>query len=341
MKKFLALVMAMMMVLAMGTAFAENDYSNKLDQPASFNKDYNVLGNTNAAAPAETFDFSFTYQGYKANATDDAWVTTVTGPAIDTVSATFANAVPYNADAEDGIEVTTSVPVTLDASKFPQVGIYKYEVSEADDGVAGITYNTNKLYLIVTILNGAESTTTANVQQYVAAVHYVTENGDKTGSLTNTYNAGQLEVKKTITGNLADMTKQFVFTITLTPKTGDIFADNQNVCSASDATVVKNENGSWTYTVSIGHDETVTFSNIPAGTTYTVSEAVDGYTCTAETYSDTDKVITTNETDTAYFTNNLGTTVDTGFGLDNAPYMMIMAMVLLAGVAMMMKRRAY
>lgn len=171
-------------------------------------------------------------------------------------------------------------------------------------------------------------------KHYVAALHYENEAGSKTDNdLTNEYDSGSLTVTKHVAGNMADMGKKFTFTITFNAGT----ADWEN------AIVVPGEN--WdaakrVYTVELGNGESVTFTNIPKGVTYTVEEADytgEGYTTTKVT-SDGFGTIEGGDNDTVDFTNTKTATVDTGIALDSLPYVLLLA-VACVGMAVVLTRK--
>jgi len=103
-----------------------------------------------------------------------------------------------------------------------------------------------------------------------------------------------------------------------------------------------------TVDITVKHGETVKFTNIPAGVSYTVVEndytegdknnSLEGYDEAEYAFSDAEKKIAADDKDTVGITNNKETTVDTGISLDNAPYMILMALVVIAGAALIVKR---
>ena len=98
--------------------------------------------------------------------------------------------------------------------------------------------------------------------------------------------------------------------------------------------------GEATARITLNHDETVTFTNIPYGVTYTVVE--DDYTgegYDAAKYSEFDGEINSAK-DEVTITNNKGAEIDTGITTDSMPCIVLMGIVVLAGVAMIAKRRA-
>lgn len=327
MKKFLALVMAMMMVLAMGTvAFAES-YE---DMPTvTVTKTYKET-NDGSTSPAETFSFT----ALTCTKVEDAGVGITAAnapvPTIGTVS--------YNAGDAGSANATKDITITLPT--YTNVGIYTYTFSEVAGNTAGVTYYGETITLVVTVIE-------QDGQIRVAAVHTEDEGEAKSDDFDNEYSAGTLAVKKIVTGTLGDRTKEFTVKVTFTAPEGKTVKEDityNDTQATSNVAVAAGEGwtGSKEVTITLKSDETITFTNIPYGVTYTVVE--DDYSAeeykTSYNFSDTAKKVDT-ASDNVEITNHKDGVIDTGILLDNAPYMMIMAMVVLAGVAMMMKRRAY
>lgn len=328
MKKIISLILALMLVLCMGVAaFAEDtgdaetpstpSYEEHLDKAPVVSKKYKV---NNGTAPAETFTFSFEGETYKNG--DGQIVSGATIPAIGNVTIDF-----------DAINVNLNKTVTasINANDY-NLGVYTYKVTEITPTTktTGVTYSTENLYLVLTILRDEQSG-----KYYVAAMHYQNATGtDKSTGFTNEYDSGSLTVSKTIAGNMADMNKKFAFTISFTAPEG---TEIKSTISSD------NTAGTWnglTYTVSLGNGESVTFGNIPAGTTYTVTEDAENYTSDGGVFSDATKTISADDTDTVAFTNTLTTEIDMGISTDSLPYIMLLGIVTMIGAAMLIKRRA-
>ena len=114
---------------------------------------------------------------------------------------------------------------------------------------------------------------------------------------------GRLTVSKTITGNAANTSKSFSFTVTAKDSSDNIIPNGVY----GDMTFT---NGTATFTLSNG--DSITASNLPGGTVCTVSEDAEGYSASVTNDSgtiisgdSTSRTIVAGETKTVAFTNTL------------------------------------
>ena len=192
MKKFVAILLTLMLVLGMTAAVAEpvttdNPYT---DMPTiTLTKTYN-LTNAGTISPAETFAFT---------------ALTCTDVADAGVGVTKENApVPTIGDVayaqgEAGSSTATK-EITITLPEYTAVGKYTYTFSEINKGTAGVTYRPDAIKLVVTVIE-------QNGKVRVAAVHTEKE-GAKSGNFENTgyarpgkyglYNILIMEEKQTI-----------------------------------------------------------------------------------------------------------------------------------------------
>lgn len=347
MKKIISLLLAMIMVFSLATVAAAEDGAQtpaaKLDVDATFTKTYNVE-NADTVSPLETFNFKFTPVSVTNSNTTPA-LTLEDMPAIGNSTIEFKSGEAGTA-AKD-------VSVALSEINWPGVGIYLYTVEEvapsektpAQKDTAGVTYDTTTQYLKVTVAydQGTDTYYTAFVSLNEPSAEGVTSN--KSNGFVNKYSAGSLEVGKTVTGNLGDTQKEFNVTVTFTAPANQIVNE---VITYTDGLEKKTIAAGWdttaTATITLKHDETVTFANIPYGVTYTVVEedytAADkgGYDRAEYDFSDDNKKIDGTK-DTVEITNNKATVVDTGIALDSAPYFLMLAVALFGMVALVSKKR--
>lgn len=332
MKKFLSIMLALVLVLSMGTvAFAAN-----VNQDASFSKTYKIT-NEGTSNPAETFTFKFTADRVE-NSTQ--------GIATDQMPAIVDSTVTFDAGIATVAGLEKTVDVALSNVKWPGVGVYYYTVKEVAGHTAGVTYDDAIAYLKVTVAydEGTDTYYTAFVTLNLADEDEDGKTDVKTGGFTNVYNAGNLAITKNVTGNMGDKNAYFAVKVTLTGEEGKNY---QNPYSVSGSTYERNPNsikiGEET-TFYLKHDETITIANLPYGVTYNVVEndyttnANGGYDAATYTYTDDSKTINS-ASDTVTITNNKGLSVDTGVIVDSLPYVLMLAVVCAGLFVLVSKKR--
>ena len=327
MKKFLAIFLTLMLILSMGiAAFADLTYTDA--ETVTITKEYNAT-NEGTTSPAETFNFTIE----KTSVSDAAsGVTVANMPLPEIGSVEYA--------AGDAGSENKSKDITVKLPDYSSVGIYTYTISETAGRTAGVDYYGEPIKLVVTVIQQGDG------KVRVAGVHTEGTGETKSDNFPNLYSAGSLKVSKTVTGNMGDRTKEFDVTVTFTAPTGkDVTSTINYVEDGISKTIGVNnwENGTATAVIKLKHDETITFTNIPYGVTYTVQESDytipenGGYSPASYTYSDETKKIDSAE-DTVGITNNKGVTVDTGITMDSLPYIMLIAFVAVIGAVMLIKR---
>ena len=353
MKKILAMVLAMMLVLSMSAAFAATvdttNWVSAADEKAiTLKKIYTVTGSTDSSLyPTETLKFSVAVPANVTNP-DNTMITV-----DDLVVVGNSNQTIY-----------INLPV------YDTVGVYEYTITENDGTAQGVTYTDAAINVKVLVSYNYtdECLDTKIVLNSTTTSTSTNEDGRevnttaKVDTFENKYDVGHLTVAKTISGNLADSTVYFKMTVTLESAgtvESDITvsggSDEKNPTTIPESEWTKAEGAtkySVTKTIYLRAGETLTFSNIPNGVTYTVVEDKGHILQADETFdpnSDADKqytveytnetgTIATGETDAASVNNDKETTVSTGIALDNAPYMILMALVVIAGAALIVKR---
>lgn len=262
---------------------------------------------------------------------------------------------------------------TVDLPDYSVPGKYTYILQENDPNVAGVVPNTNYYQVTVWALQDEANTTGGNhikdcgvklsqVQQVDGG--YVEVTGNKLSSVENTYQAGSVTVTKHVTGNMGNKATKFNFKVVL-KSTKPV---NSAVAGTKDFTFSTTKNADGFYTAEqiyqLADGETFTISNLPFGVTYTVYEMSDatesataienGKTLTVAEDGADSKVYTvtyTSETGAlseetknhlieASVTNRCGDdTIDTGVILDNAPYILMLAVVAGGAMTLVIKKR--
>ena len=319
MKKLLSIGLAALLAFGLATtSFAEEagDVTTPTDGTVTIHKVYK-LENAGTTSPAETFTLVQDGDGSVKDGEAKA------APALGTIT---------GATYEKGAATVkgTTGDITVALPEYTNVGVYEYTLKEVAGTTAGVTYYDKGIKLVVTVVNDN------NGKLRIAAVHTESTGEAKSDNFPNTYKAGELDVSKTVTGNLGDKNKYFEFTVTLNGVEGKTYADSYAVTGGSaDA---KNPT-----TIAVGvptkfnlkHGDTITIANLPYGVTYTVTEtAAEGYT--TEKTGDHGTISAVDQT--AAFTNTKNGEVDTGVVLNNMPYILVLA-VLAAGVAVFIIRK--
>ena len=329
MKKLAAIILGITMTMACSlTAFAVPGGSAD-QQTAKFTVYYKSVNN--GSKPEETFTFSeftkvgVTDAGVGANGAVVTMDTMPNIPQIENVTIQGGNG---NSEGQ----------AVINLPEFPAVGVYTYSFSQNIGKTAGVEYykedNKQDMKLVVTVVeNGGK--------KRVAAVHVENKDtqDDKTNEITNLYKSGSLAVTKNVTGNLGDKSKYFSVDVTFTPKQGETINSIITYSGGSKSPQVQNVNGN-KVTIELKDGETVNFSNIPEGTTWTVTEK--DYTSEkyeSAKYSKQTDTIAAGDADTSVITNHKEMAIDTGIGLDSLPYILIVAGVLLVGFTLFFLKR--
>jgi pilin isopeptide linkage protein len=332
MKKILSLALALVLVLSMSTvAFAaEGEETTYTDMSTvTLTKEYK-LTNAGTTSPAETFAFSALTCTNVTDAADSVTTTNAPVPTIVSVSYTSGEAGGENAKKN----------ITITLPTYTSVGIYTYTFTETDGGTAGVTYRSDAITLVVTVIE-------QDGKVRVAAVHTEGEGEAKSGEFNNEYSAGSLSVKKTVTGIMGDQEKEFTVKVTFTAPEGDSVREAITYVDGTETKTIAAGEG-WTGSkeveITLKHDETVTFTNIPYGVTYTVvendytAEADGGYDAAFYNFDDNNKKIDT-ASESVTITNNKDGEIDTGINMDSMPYILLLAVACMGLFVFISKKR--
>ncbi len=283
--------------------------------------------------------------------------------AVFTLGQSTTAGTPDDATDTGSQYATTAVGIDLTGVTFTAPGVYRYVITEVDGGQNGFTYDDSVRYLDVFVEPSTADPTVLEVAGYSlrdAATNfervfdnetqqykyqYVTNPTVKTDSFTNEYEDVDLEFTKAITGNQADKTKKFAFTLELTGVnpgsyaleiTGSDVVDTASTHVEADAT-------SGAYTITVGaadYDATnevytvtetfyltdgdvVKVKGLPVGYSYTLTEDAEEYDSTASTvtgYTD-DTADTDVQSDVkTSFTNDRTGIIPTGVIIMIAPF---------------------
>lgn len=372
-KKFFAGVLAAAMMLTVGAtaAFAtEAGTGATATRPTTtvaandslkIMKNYKVLKGT---SPDVDFSFTATYMPDKSQPYGDSY--TFAGKTysvhFDSVAATDAKAVSA---ADLGIKIE-------DFNLPAGPGKYVFEIAENipqdSEKVLGVDYDNTKRYLSITVAND----TAMSGRNFVYYAQLYSEYADHAtlgavdkkvngeDAFTNTYGISHdgkdlvhnVVINKQIAGNFSDLSKSFNFTIKLSPAEGmknDYVGAKVTTYDGSTDGVLNHTwaiDGSIEHSISLGRNQSIKLENLPEGVTVTVVET-DGseYTVTPSedttgTLSGSTITATISDVDGKIgFINTKVGTPDMGVVLDNAPYIAMLAIVAIGGVALMLNKR--
>ena len=319
-------------------------------------------------APAITYTYTLT-SGTADTSTDPqiksgstAYLATGSDPVV-TVSYSDSDS------ATSGNSVEKSITYEFNPDAFPSAGIYRYVITETasvDPASIGITRASNYVtvkYLDVYVTNGD----TAGEKKITGYVLWnsidpsIDPEDRKSPGWSEVYNVYTLQIKKNITGALADKTAEFPFKVTLNGQLSSAKLDTDGTLNVGSSTTP------YTVTGNLGDNGTMYISGIPTTVTFDIGEknpTADVYKATAvATGIDTgatladDEELTKNATDyEAVVTNGAKTTISsdakitvtneldspspTGVILYFAPYILIGGLaVLLLVISVKSKKR--
>ena len=362
-KKFFAGVLAAAMMLTVGAtaAFAKGPAASTITVPGSgingakmFTESDADLALTktlkveNGTAP-DSMTFNFTV---KNAAQSDVATPSVEFKTTDNTNSALFTAGTYTRTFHVNL-------ATILGTNKTKVGEYTYTISENDTQIPGITKDNNELTLKVTVVNATGEI--GRGYGYYAALYRGGKKIKATDAFHNTYSAKSLTLTKTVHGSLGDLNEDFQFDIKFVPDKDEIASLYKGVqvgdlgkASIANATAGAYLNLNTVYTVTMKHNGSLSFANLPAGIKYEVYEvgsAVSGdkvmknqYTVTvtdtafAEN-SNTVKGAVAAKDVTVAFQNTHEGVPDTGVILDNAPYIALLAIVAIGGVALMLNKR--
>ena len=265
--------------------------------------------------------------------------------------------------------------------KAEKVGAYTYTISETDPQIPGIKQVRSSLTMIVTVINK-----NGELNQGYGYIVALKDDGTKVPAneaFKNSYgdsNLQSLELSKTIHGSLGNLQDTFTFNVKFSAANGVDASKYKGVSVTNGTEHIEGLSNTVndgllelgkTYTVTLGHDNSITFGNLPEGVTYEISENtttlnaenkyVNGeYTVSVSDTKGTSRVnetaktlVAVNEANTHFgikgaittgtnpvaFHNTKEGTPDMGVVLDNAPYIAMLAIVAIGGVALMLNKR--
>lgn len=333
----------------------------------AFADSVNIGGNARVgqAAPGETLTIAKTYTvnagsfnrdnvnlelvAFEANDYVRVTESSITDEAAEQLRPTFT----ANSNAtKDNASITMTLPL------YEKVGIYTYQVKEVDGMTLGMTYDDTTYTLQVRVANKMVD---GKIDSSGDKVCYVTmkADGTKESSVKNTYNSSNLTISKNVEGNMGDRSNgtKFNFKVTLIVPDGKTL--NSTITGTNNADVVWNEGMTvGTVTFQLSHGGSFTLMNLPYDIEYKVDE-MNGTTTVlnqGDKINDTyqvsydnhkagtigtgeGKIAPTEGVISTTVTNTWGAEIDTGVILDNAPYILMLAVVAGGAMTLVIKKR--
>lgn len=241
--------------------------------------------------------------------------------------------------------------------KATKVGKYAYKITEVEPNLPGITKDNDALNMVVSVVNADKDNPDGSHYAYYVALRKGTATEKAEGKFNNDYETNSLTLSKKVKGNFGDLGETFTFYVTFNK--GDATKDYTDILfdKHGDGITITEKNGDAAataltygkdYAVTLKHGQDVQFTNIPNGVTYTIAEDTTKadwqYTVSLESnpsvaLSNATTEGTVSETATVTFINDHQGTPDMGVILDNAPYIAMLAIVAIGGVALMLNKR--
>lgn len=359
-KKFFAGVLAAAMMLTVGATavLAEGTISVKKDGNENEAKMFTAedhlltltktLVVTNGTAP-DHMEFSFTVDGVAGAATKAEFNATE--------EKLFTTGNNYTANFNIDLEKVLGDNKT-------KVGAYEYTISEDAFSYPGVVKNDSDLTMKITVVN--KTGEIGGGYGYYVALYRGGNKIEAKDAFKNTYDSKSMTLSKTVHGSLGDLAKEFTFIVKFMPDSdavANLYKGPQVGDLGADVAIAGKKANDYLelntpYTVTLKHGKSIVFNNLPANIKYEVYE--DGSTVLENKIKNGDytvelkngeEVIAFNkdnfkyagavntENVTAAFHNTHEGVPDTGVILDNAPYIAMLAIVAIGGVALMLNKR--
>ena len=338
--------------------------------PVSIYKKYEVK---NGSAPSETFEFTIAYNTM-SDAEKEATVPSVN---IPNGKKTIAFEGPLATGEHVGHFTLTLSELGLVNPKVGKY-VYTITENAGSTPAVSYDTSTLYLVVSVVHETDSTTHEIKNGYKYSVSLHKGTVNGEKTDAyFVNTYGADNslknLSLSKTVRGSFGDLNEDFTFQVKFYNKenknyAGAVVSNGEGTYSIKDASNQPVAKGAvlafdTPYTVTLRHHRSISFDNLPAGITYEISEnGSDWHTVNGATVAMKDQYnvslenngeLTSNEANKPAAQGTIGTDKnasvgfindhqgqpDMGVVLDNAPYIAMLAIVAIGGVALMLNKR--
>lgn len=254
---------------------------------------------------------------------------------------------------------TGAFTVHLGNIKVP--GIYTYGLTEKAVNEAGVKQNDKHYTLTIYALNDTTYHGYNRIGEYRFRLDEV-DGETKLAEVENSYYAGTVDITKVVEGNFGNHEQKFNFEVTLEsdlPVTSEVTIAGEKVTFARNTTTNKYVA---TKDIQLQDGEFKGIQNLPYGVTYTVKEFTkDDSGKKTYAMNDHDKLTVNGQEYTVDYDNETGVfaytagetgkrevtitndagdgDIDTGVILDNAPYMLMLAVVAGGAMTLVIKKR--
>ncbi len=316
MRKILSVMLALAVAAMLAPAVLAVEYASSEETSFTIPLEYS---STVDFVPAEALTFEVTADA------DNPDGTTIT---VDSLTLTESSI--------SGGEITVDIP------SYSTAGEYNYTITEVIGTVAGVTYATETIHVVVLVVydNDNDKLVIENTTSYIKRV-----DGAKTESFTQSFATGNFTVAMDVSGNMANKNDEFGVVVTLTLPAGtqiltDILEGGEEIScdqwsdGAYETTLPLSEAGG-----------SIAFKDIPVGVEVAVRQLdlAEGYTdigyfLNDEAQADGCFTVTTVENEVV-ITSEKSASVDVGVDMDNAPYAVLLVVAVAGAAAMILGRR--
>ena len=226
------------------------------------------------------------------------------------------------------------VTITFPTTSFTKPGVYRYEVTETNDSLPGVTYDADPIrYLDVFVVAGENDVLSVSKYVFRKAATNIGTNGEyvenpdvKSAGYINSLTQYDFEFTKTIAGNQGDKNKRFDFTLNITGANPGTYPIVTNNVTDNPTSITVDANGTATGVYSLTSGSTVQVIGLNKGAVCTVTENALDYTATHSLDNGTavsgnsSGEVTLNSNHSVAFTNTRNGIIPTGVIMTIAPF---------------------
>ena len=228
------------------------------------------------------------------------------------------------------------------SDEYSVIGEYRYSIRQIAGKLMGVTYDDDPF--VFCVLVGYSDDGSIGVVASGAGSDG-TGGGKKIG-FENIYRTGTLNVTNTVEGNIGDRDKDFAITVTFSipeessiesPITYSVPGVDSPQTIAVDAWQTSGSNKTTSVTIHLKSSQSATFSNVPAGVSYTVSPTqAEGY---KQTVSPGPGTITAGSGASAGVTNEMNGSLNAGIVYRTTGTMIVFAAAVIGLLALLRGKR--